>query len=33
VYNVGPQQLMRKLRFEDGQLVKIETLECGYHEP
>jgi hypothetical protein len=32
-YNLGPQKLMRQLRFEDGVLVWIRTLEHGYHEP
>lgn len=30
VYNFGPNKLMRRLRFEDGQLVEIETLGYGY---
>lgn len=33
VYNLGPQKLMRRLRFEDGRVVEIETLGYGYHEP
>src|SRR5262245_40632794 len=32
VYNLGPSKLMRRLRFEDGLLVNIETLGYGYHE-
>jgi len=32
VYNLGPSKLMRRLRFEDGKLVDIETLGYGYHE-
>jgi Protein of unknown function (DUF2845) len=32
VYNLGPQKLMRRLRFEDGRVVQIETLGYGYHE-
>lgn len=29
-YNFGPHKLMRRLRFEDGKLVEIETLGYGY---
>jgi hypothetical protein len=29
-YNFGPNKLMRRLRFEGGDLVEIETLEHGY---
>jgi hypothetical protein len=32
LYNLGPDQLMRRLRFEDGELVEIETLGYGYIE-
>jgi len=32
VYNLGPNKLMRRLRFEDGELVEIETLGHGYRE-
>src|SRR5262245_51047944 len=32
VYNLGPNKLMRRLRFEDGKLVEIETLGYGYYE-
>lgn len=32
-YNLGPQKLMRRLRFEDGLVTGIETLGHGYHEP
>lgn len=32
VYNLGPNKLMRRLRFEDGVLVDIETLGYGYLE-
>jgi Protein of unknown function (DUF2845) len=32
VYNLGPSKLMRRLRFEDGKLVDIETLGYGYYE-
>jgi len=30
LYNLGPSKLMRRLRFEDGRLVEIETLGYGY---
>jgi hypothetical protein len=30
-YNLGPSKLMRRLRFEDGLLVNVETLSHGYH--
>jgi hypothetical protein len=30
-YNLGPSSFMRRLRFEDGELVNIETLGYGYH--
>jgi hypothetical protein len=33
VYNLGPNKLMRRLRFEDGKLVDIETLGYGYYVP
>lgn len=29
-YNFGPHKLMRRLRFDDGELVDIETLGYGY---
>jgi len=29
-YNFGPNKLMRRLRFDDGELVDIETLGHGY---
>lgn len=32
IYNFGPRKLMRRLRFEDGKLVEIETLGSGYLE-
>lgn len=32
VYNFGPRKLMRRLRFEDGFLVSIETIGYGYRE-
>ena len=31
-YNLGPNKLMRCLRFEDGLVKEIETLGYGYHE-
>lgn len=31
VYNLGPDKLMRRLRFEDGVLTEIETLGYGYN--
>lgn len=31
-YNLGPSKLMRRVRFEDGEVVEIETLGYGYHE-
>jgi hypothetical protein len=30
-YNFGPNKLMRRLRFEDGLLVDVDTLSHGYH--
>jgi hypothetical protein len=32
IYNLGPNKLMRRLRFEDGLLVDIDTLGYGYYE-
>jgi hypothetical protein len=32
VYNFGPRKLMRRLVFEGGTLVKIETIGYGYRE-
>jgi|ERR1700712_2695144 phospholipase/lecithinase/hemolysin len=32
LYNLGPDRLMRQIRFEDGRVVKIETLDYGYLE-
>lgn len=32
VYNLGPHKLMRQVVFEDGRVVKIDTLGYGYHE-
>ena len=31
VYNLGPNKLMRRLRFEGGVVTEIETLGYGYH--
>ena len=33
VYDLGPHRLRRLLRFEDGQLVRIETLDRGVLPP
>jgi hypothetical protein len=32
VYNLGPRKLMRRLVFEGGLLVSVETLGRGYHD-
>jgi len=32
VYNLGPSKLMRRVRFEDGVVVDVETLGYGYLE-
>jgi hypothetical protein len=32
IYNFGPRKLMRRLMFEGGILVKIETIGYGYSE-
>src|ERR1700736_2564858 len=32
LYNFGPDKLMQQIRFEDGRVVKIETLDYGYAE-
>ena len=32
VFNFGPRKLMRKLRFEGGLLVSIETIGYGYRD-
>jgi len=32
VYNFGPRKFMRRLRFEGGVLVSIETIGYGYRE-
>jgi hypothetical protein len=31
IYNLGPNKLMRRLRFEGGFVTDIETLGYGYH--
>jgi hypothetical protein len=31
IYNLGPNKLMRRLRFESGVLVEIESLGYGYN--
>lgn len=31
-YNFGPQRFMRRVRFEDGVVVRIDTLGYGYRE-
>ncbi|HTU64683.1 MAG TPA: DUF2845 domain-containing protein [Steroidobacteraceae bacterium] len=31
VYNLGPNKLMRRLKFEDGVLTEIESLGYGYN--
>ena len=30
-YNLGPNKLMRQIRFEDGIVVDIDTLGYGYN--
>ena len=32
IYNLGPNKLMRRLRFEGGVVAEIETLGYGYHD-
>jgi hypothetical protein len=32
IYNFGPRKLMRRLLFEGGVLVSVETLGYGYRE-
>ncbi len=32
LYNLGPRKLMRRVRFEDGLVVEIETLGYGFRE-
>ena len=31
LYNLGPNKLQRRVRFEDGRVVEIETLGYGYN--
>ncbi|MDX1481339.1 MAG: DUF2845 domain-containing protein [Woeseiaceae bacterium] len=33
IFNFGPRKLMRRLRFEGGELVDIRTMGYGYIEP
>ena len=30
IYNLGPDQLMRRIRFEDGVVTEMDTLGYGY---
>jgi hypothetical protein len=32
IYNLGPSKLMRRVRFEDGVVVDIDTMGYGYYE-
>jgi hypothetical protein len=32
LYNFGPDKLMQQIRFEDGRVVRIESLDYGYAE-
>ncbi|HEU5137180.1 MAG TPA: DUF2845 domain-containing protein [Steroidobacteraceae bacterium] len=32
LYNLGPNKLMRRVRFEGGYVVEIETLGYGYNQ-
>ena len=32
VFNFGPRKFMRKMRFEEGRLVSMETIGYGYRE-
>ena len=32
VFNLGPNKLMREITFENGFVVKVETLEYGFNE-
>jgi hypothetical protein len=32
VYNLGPNKLMRRVRFEGGVVIEIETLGYGYNK-
>jgi hypothetical protein len=33
VYNLGPSKLMRRIRFENGLVVSIDTMGYGYYDP
>jgi hypothetical protein len=33
IYNFGPNQLMEKVRFEDGVVASVESMGYGYNEP
>lgn len=32
IYNLGPNKLMRRVRFEDGLVVEVDTLGYGFRE-
>ena len=32
VFNFGPNKLMRRVTFENGEVVEVDTLDYGYHE-
>jgi len=32
VFNFGPNKLMRRVIFENGEVVEVDTLDYGYHE-
>lgn len=32
IYNLGPSKFMRRVKFEDGIVVDVETLGYGYYE-
>jgi len=32
IYNLGPNKLMRRLRFQDGIVIEIETMGYGYNK-
>ena len=33
IFNFGPNQLMEKVRFEDGVVASVESMGYGYNEP
>jgi Protein of unknown function (DUF2845) len=33
IFNFGPDQLMEKVRFEDGIVASVESMGYGYNEP